>query len=63
VAHGKCPSYGHGLDADEHPLGGSSACFAYVVENADKLDQIRKGDVISAVKVVDGMENFVPGGK
>ncbi|GMI20113.1 hypothetical protein TeGR_g6687 [Tetraparma gracilis] len=32
-------------------------------QNADKLDQIRKGDVISAVKVVDGMENFVPGGK
>ena len=42
-------------------LDGSSACFGYVLENQDALEQIKKGDVIREAVVTEGMENFVKG--
>lgn len=42
-------------------LDGRYAAFGYVVEGADILDKLQKGDRILKAEVISGLENLVPG--
>lgn len=39
-------------------LDGSHACFGYVTENQDLLEQLKANDKIVSMTVVDGSENL-----
>ena len=39
-------------------LDGSQTCFGYVTKNQDLLSQVRQGDKITSMRVVEGAENF-----
>lgn len=47
--------------AGKNMLDGRYTCFGYIVENEDLLKGIKEGDIISEIKVVKGIENFIPG--
>ncbi|MBP0007499.1 MULTISPECIES: peptidylprolyl isomerase [unclassified Roseofilum] len=42
-------------------LDGEYAVFGYVVDGEDVLPELKKGDRITSMKVIEGMENFLPG--
>ena len=47
--------------AGKNMLDGRYTCFGYITENEDLLKGIKEGDIINEIKVVKGIENFIPG--
>ncbi|TVQ20234.1 MAG: peptidylprolyl isomerase [Leptolyngbya sp. DLM2.Bin15] len=41
-------------------LDGRYAVFGYVVENKEVLGKLKPGDSIESIRVVDGLDNFIP---
>ena len=48
------------LAPSRNTLDGSHSCFGYVVEGADILSQVERGDKIVSLRVLEGSENFSP---
>ncbi|NEN99400.1 MAG: peptidylprolyl isomerase, partial [Moorea sp. SIO3I7] len=40
-------------------MDGRYSVFGYVVENKELLRQLKRGDVIESMRVIDGIENLV----
>ena len=46
--------------AGKNMLDGRYTCFGYATDNADLLKGIKEGDIISSIKVVKGLDKFIP---
>ena len=42
----------------KNTLDGSQTCFGYMTDGQDSLRQVKKGDTIATIRIVDGLENF-----
>jgi cyclophilin family peptidyl-prolyl cis-trans isomerase len=46
--------------AGKNMLDGRYTCFGYTVKGADLLKGVKEGDIVSSMKVIKGMDKFIP---